>query len=158
MKQCVLLSEIFHALEIKKSRKAINTHDLYQSPLQRTIIVNLCRNKGQWHFTLLFASEVFAEKIAQNCVCWFLPRPLTHLGQNIMAAVFPKTFAKAFSWIKILTCWWKCHWNIFPMFQLKILQHWFRKWLSASQATSHCSNQWWLHCKGISNNGITYAG
>ena len=28
--------------------------------------------------------------------------------------------------------------------QLTISQNWFRKWLGAGQATTHCLNQWWL--------------
>ena len=28
--------------------------------------------------------------------------------------------------------------------QLTIFQYWFREWLGAGQATSHCLNQWWL--------------
>ena len=31
-----------------------------------------------------------------------------------------------------------------PSFQLKINQHWFRKWLGTGQAASHYLNQWWL--------------
>ena len=30
------------------------------------------------------------------------------------------------------------------MVQLTIFHHWFRWWLGAVQATSHCLNQWWL--------------
>ena len=38
----------------------------------------------------------------------------------------------------------KFHWSLFPIAQLTIFQHWFRKWLGADQATSHYLNQWWL--------------
>ena len=31
-----------------------------------------------------------------------------------------------------------------PNGSIKTLQHWFRWWLGAEQATSHCLNQWWL--------------
>ena len=35
------------------------------------------------------------------------------------------------------------------MVQLTTYQHWFRWWLGAGQATSHCLNQWWLHYQCI---------
>ena len=38
----------------------------------------------------------------------------------------------------------KFHWSLFPRVQLTIIQHWFRWWLGAVQATSHYLNQWWL--------------
>ena len=36
------------------------------------------------------------------------------------------------------------HWKFRLSFELKILQHLFRWWLGADQATSHYLNQWWL--------------
>ena len=38
----------------------------------------------------------------------------------------------------------KFHWSKLLRVQLTISQHWFREWLGADQATSHCLNQWWL--------------
>ena len=38
----------------------------------------------------------------------------------------------------------RLHWSLFLMFELTILQHWFRLWLGADQVTSHYLNQWWL--------------
>ena len=38
----------------------------------------------------------------------------------------------------------KFHWNSFLRLQLPSLQHWFRWWLGAVQATSHDLKQWWL--------------
>ena len=35
----------------------------------------------------------------------------------------------------------KFHWNLFPGVQMTISQHWFRQWLGAEQATSHCLSQ-----------------
>ena len=35
------------------------------------------------------------------------------------------------------------HWSLFLRVQLAIFQHWFREWLGADQAPSHCLNQWW---------------
>ena len=36
------------------------------------------------------------------------------------------------------------HWNLFLMFRLILIQHWFRWWLGAGQATSHYLGKWWL--------------
>ena len=52
-----------------------------------------------------------------------------------MAAILQTIFLNAFSWIKMCEFWLKCPWS---------LQHWFRQWLGAGQAISHCLNQWWL--------------
>ena len=39
--------------------------------------------------------------------------------------------------------WIQFHWNLFRRVPLTIIQHWFRQWLGAVQATSHYLNQWW---------------
>ena len=57
------------------------------------------------------------------------PTTITHCGRDKMAAIYQTTFANAFSWMKM---------------HLMISRHWFRQWLGADQATSHCLNQWWL--------------
>ena len=61
-----------------------------------------------------------------------------------MAAIFQTTLSNAFSWMKILEFRLQFHWSLFLRFQLTIIQHWFRLWLGAVQATSHYLNQWWL--------------
>ena len=38
----------------------------------------------------------------------------------------------------------KFHWKLFLRVQFLIIQHCFRWWLGAVQATSHHLNQWWL--------------
>ena len=63
-----------------------------------------------------------------------------------MAAIFQTTFSNAFSLVKMYEFRLIFHWGLFPMVQLTIFQHWFRKWLGAGQATSHYLNQWWLVC------------
>ena len=70
--------------------------------------------------------------------CW-----LTHWGRDKMAAVSQTTLSNAFSWTKT-EFRFKFHWSLFLRVQLAIIQHWFRKWLVAGQATSHYLNQWWL--------------
>ena len=66
---------------------------------------------------------------------------LTHWGRDKMGAIFQTTFSNAFSWMKMFEFRFKFHWSLFPRVQLTILQHWFRLWLGAVQATSHCLNQ-----------------
>ena len=70
--------------------------------------------------------------------------PLTHWGRDKMAAIFQMTFSSAFSSMKMLEFRLRFHWSLFLRVQLTIIQHWFRYWLGASQATSHYLNQWWL--------------
>ena len=70
--------------------------------------------------------------------------PLTHWGRHKMAAVSQTTLSNAFSWMKMLEFRLRFHWSLFPRVQLIIIQHWFRYWLGAVQATSHYLNQWWL--------------
>ena len=54
-----------------------------------------------------------------------------------MAAISQTTFSNAFSRTKMYN-------NIAILTILTILQHWFREWLGAGQATNHYRNQWWL--------------
>ena len=54
-----------------------------------------------------------------------------------MAAIFQTTFSNAFSWMKRYELRLRFHWSFFPMVQLTIIHHWFRKWIGPSQATSH---------------------
>ena len=68
---------------------------------------------------------------------------LTHWGRDKMAAIFQTTYSKAFSWMKMYKFWLKFHWSLFLRVQLTIIQHRFRKWLGADQATSHYLNQGW---------------
>ena len=53
---------------------------------------------------------------------WIL---LTHWSQDKMAAIFQTTFSNAFSWMKIILFWLRCHWNMFSSVQLTLFQHWF---------------------------------
>ena len=61
-----------------------------------------------------------------------------------MAAVSQTTLSNAFSWMKMLEFQLRFHWSLFLRVQLTIIQHWFRYWLGAGQATSHYLNRWWL--------------
>ena len=69
---------------------------------------------------------------------------LTHWGQDKMAAISQMTLSNAFSWMKMLEFRLRFHWSLFLRVQLTTIQHWFRQWLGAGQATSHYLNQWWL--------------
>ena len=61
-----------------------------------------------------------------------------------MAIVSQMTLSNAFSWMKMLEFRLRFHWSLFLRVQLTIIQHWFRQWLGAGQATSHYLNQWLL--------------
>ena len=69
---------------------------------------------------------------------------LTQWARDKMDAISQTTFSPAFSSMKIVVFWLNFHWNMFARVQLTIIQHWFRWWLGADQATSHHLNQWWL--------------
>ena len=69
---------------------------------------------------------------------------LTHWGRDKMAAIFQTIFSNAFSWMKMHELWLRFHWSLFLRVKLTIFQHWFRKWLSACQATNYYLNHWWL--------------
>ena len=45
--------------------------------------------------------------------------------------------------MKIISFQFKFYWNMFPVIQLSICTHWFRKWLGAEWATSHYLDQRW---------------
>ena len=70
---------------------------------------------------------------------------LTHGGRDKMADIFQTTFSNAFSLMKIYEFSIRFHWSLFLRFKSTIFQHWFRWWLGADQATSHCLNQWWFN-------------
>ena len=59
----------------------------------------------------------------------------------LIVAVLQTTFSNAFSFMKMIEFRFEFHWNLFPIVQLSICQHWFMKWLGAEQATSHYPNQ-----------------
>ena len=61
-----------------------------------------------------------------------------------MTAIFQTIFSNAFSWMKMYKFRLRFHWSLLPGVRLTIFQYWFRQWLGADQATSHCLDQWWL--------------
>ena len=71
-------------------------------------------------------------------------RTFTHWGRDKMATIFQTISYNAFSWMKIYQFRLWFHWNLFPRVQLTIFNHWFGRWLGASQETSHYLNQSWL--------------
>ena len=68
----------------------------------------------------------------------------THRGRDKVAAISQTTLSIAFSWMKMLQFRLNFYWSLFLRVKLTMLQHWFRYWLGAVQATSHYLNQWWL--------------
>ena len=57
---------------------------------------------------------------------------------------FWTTFSNAFYWMKMFELRLKFHWSTYLRVQLTIPQQWFRQWLGAGKATSHCLNHHWL--------------
>ena len=74
---------------------------------------------------------------------------LTHICDNRPQWVNPRTLSNVFSWMKMLQFRSKFQWSLFQRVQLIILQHWFRQWLGADQATSHYSEPRWLVYRSI---------
>ena len=78
------------------------------------------------------------------------PSPVTHkciAGLGISSATWHcrkncSRWQHSFNWMYELRL--RFHWSLFLRFQLTIIQHWFRWWLGAVQATSHYLIQWWL--------------
>ena len=68
---------------------------------------------------------------------------LTHWGRDQIDSISQTSFSNAFSRMKMDGFRLGFHWSLFLRFEL-IIQHWFRQWLGADQATSHYLNQWWL--------------
>ena len=58
-------------------------------------------------------------------------------------SIFQTTFWNGFSSMEMYEFRLRFHWSLFPWVQLIIFQHWFRKWVSAGQATRHYRKQWW---------------
>ena len=59
------------------------------------------------------------------------------------------TFWNAFSRMKMYEFCLRSHWNLFLIFELKIIQHQFRQWLGADRVTSHYLYQLWLKYRHI---------
>ena len=67
-----------------------------------------------WHFTPVLQQEAVKGTIFLSL------QALTHWGRDKMAAVFQTTLSNAFSWMKMLWFWLKCHWSSFLLVQLTI--------------------------------------
>ena len=82
-----------------------------------------------------------------SSICNVFPlfRVSSHSLDCVMNNLFNwTTYWNAFSWMKMHEFPLRFHWSLFLGVQITIFQHWFRWWLGACQATSHCLNQWWL--------------
>ena len=89
-----------------------------------------------------FENDVFTSDI----LCrynYYLPRHLTYWGRDKMANIFQTNFSNAFFLIIFFLI---LNISLFLRVQLMIIQHWFRWWLGAEQATRHYLNQW---CPGL---------
>ena len=63
-------------------------------------------------------------------------RPRQH-GRHFAGDIFKGIFLNENIWIPIKI-------SLKSRVQLTISKHWFRWWIGAGLATSHCLNQWWL--------------
>ena len=88
--------------------------------------------------------HIYIEECSSQFGCKPYHNPLTHWGRDKMAAISQTTLSNGFSWMKMLEFRLRFHWSLFLRVQITIIQHCFRWWLGAGQATSHYLNQWWL--------------
>ena len=65
----------------------------------------------------------------------------THWGQTQITDI--QTFSTSFSYIKFVVFWFKFHWNLFPMDQLTISQHWCSGCHVPAQTTNRYLNPRW---------------
>ena len=96
-----------------------------------------------------YTSHVSSNNCQKAVVMWLkrygmsYPLMFTKWARDNMAAIFRTKCRNGFSWMKIYEFRFKFHWSVFLVVQLRIFQHWFRKWFGDDQATSHYLNQWW---------------
>ena len=105
-----------------------------------------CRLIGK---SIVFKEFVQVKSNEAPNLCIAVPHPRvtgiwTHWGRDIIAVISQTTFSNAFSWMKNFVFWFEFHWGLFLRVQSTIIQHWFRKWFGADQATSHYLNHCWL--------------
>ena len=114
-------------------------HFMSSSSKLKTKYKKMCYTKKGW-------SSQLSYHVMCKTVTWLDQLvKLAHWGWHKMVTIF-QTFPYVFSWKKIYELWLRYNWSLFLKVQLAIFQHWFTQWLGASQATSHCLNQWWLVC------------
>ena len=70
---------------------------------------------------------------------------ITQCSINTLTSVLwtNAAFLNAFSSVKMSIFWCQFHGNLFLGVQLTTCHHWFRQWLGACSAPSHCLNQGW---------------
>ena len=118
-----------------------------------------------WCVFIFYFANSRKKLIKTQSICWWFEmlwrccyidlmwpnkyRLLTHWGRDEMTAIFQTTLSNEFSWMKMYQFRLIFRWSLFLRVQLTVLQHWFRLWLGADQATSHYLNQWWLDYRRI---------
>ena len=138
---------IFHGILLSVSRIILASNSMtliFQRIFEMTAVISgrhpwneVWAGSGNyvWHFVFQFTYISIRRQPLQISL-------LTHWGRDKMAATF-QTSSNAFLSMKIVVFWLKFHWIMFATVQFTIIQHCFRQWLGAEQATSHCLNQWW---------------
>ena len=91
------------------------------------------------YYVISFGVHPWADRTTQGFNTLRPRRICRHFADDILKCIF---------W-KIYVFWLKFHWSLFLRVQLTIFQNWFRRWLDAHRATSHCLNQWWLDHRRI---------
>ena len=124
------------------------TSDKYSASIAVVIHV-ISYNNGPF-ITTLGSTSVVLQLISNVHPCcnymlfWLICCLLTHWDRDKMDAISQTTCSSAFSVIKMFEFRLKFNWSLFLRVQLTIIQHCFRWWLDAVQATSHYLNQWCL--------------
>ena len=91
---------------------------------------------------MVFTSLTFFLMCGGSCdIVFILSTPWSWIKA---ATILDATFSNAFSCMKTVILLFILHWDMLPMVQLTICQHWFRLWLGTEQAASHYLNQWWF--------------
>ena len=79
----------------------------------------------------LFALSGYQQSLHIEDETKWLPFPRRHFQMHLVERKCTN-FLLRFYWSLFQRAWWT------------IFQHWFKEWLGAGEATSHCLNQWWL--------------
>ena len=102
----------------------------------------------RWKFILWWIKKIPAKQFQPyrklndtDCVYVWSFSSIQHLaywGLNKMADILQTIYSSTFSWMKIISFWFKFCWSLFLRVHLTICQHWFRSWLGTYVVPSMC--------------------
>ena len=107
------------------------------------------------HFSHGFHRPLHCLNMSFFSTPWKQHYMLSYWGWDKMANILHTTFSNAFSWMKIFEFQIQFDWSLFLRVQLTIIQHGFRWWLGAEQATRHYLNQCWARLVTYQPLGVT---